>query len=104
MNIQVVLTLKSNEMVEQSRPWINFNWSKFSDTQRGFIQEQLQCCGLETTSDRVSGKCKYENTCMEKFVQIGKNLRNITQKFILVLFFIETLGLLILALLKFGKK
>lgn len=103
LNIQIVLALKSNRLVEDNKSWLNSSWSMFSDPQRSFVQGRFQCCGFETLTDRSGGGCPYKRNCLDQFVQISKALRARSQKFLLVLFFIETLGFCILSFLKFGR-
>ncbi|KAI5169698.1 hypothetical protein PAEPH01_0927 [Pancytospora epiphaga] len=103
LNIEIILAMMSSRLVDKGGPWINENWSNFSQFQRTFVEKQFECCGLETVTDRPGNNCKFTSNCMAKFVPIMKALRSLVQKSLMVLFFLETLSLCILSFLKFGK-
>lgn len=103
LNLQIILAIKSNGIVENSRPWISARWGGLSDSQREFIQDKFQCCGLETVSDRSGSGCTHAAECLGKFRKISISLRGLSQGFLLFMFFTETLSLCILSFLKFGK-
>lgn len=100
LNLQLFMILNNFEIIEKIKPWINNSWTSFSDFQRDYIQKQFKCCGLETLNNINSDKCEYTNVCMDTFLNIIKNLQYFLNKFTLALFIIETIGLLILALVK----
>lgn len=104
MNLQVILSLKSGMLPEKSRPWFNSEWSQFTNEQRNYVQGRLGCCGLETTTDRPGTICRSNINCMDKLITITKNMRNLSQKLLVTMFFVETIALSIFALLRFGKK
>ena len=103
MNLEVILSLKSGIFVENSRPWLSAQWSNFTNAQRNFVQQELACCGMETSGDRPGTTCSSQVPCVGKFLVILEKMRNISQKTLAVMFFLETVGLSILALLRFGK-
>ncbi|KAI4291805.1 hypothetical protein PAPHI01_1079 [Pancytospora philotis] len=101
LNLQLLLSFNSNRLLVGNKDWLNRNWMSFSDTQKSVVEDHLECCGLETTLDRSSHGCQHQISCMSKARSIGFAMHAIVQKTVLLLFFIETLSLCVLACLRF---
>lgn len=102
-NIQILLAMKSNKITENNEDWMNERWNYFSIQQKAFIQNKFGCCGLETTTDRASGKCVFDVPCANFFEKMLRTLRSLIQKVLVFMFFLETVSLSTFGFLKFIK-
>lgn len=103
LNLQVYLAIKSNRIVENSGPWSSGRWASLTLSQKAYIQKTFGCCGLETTTDRVAGKCNFDTPCLPFFEIMLRTIRHWVQKVLIYLFFIETVSLATFGFLKYIK-
>ena len=96
MNLEIVIALQSNRLADNNTKWLSSGWEGLSAAQREYIQEHMKCCAsLE--------KCKYGKDCLAKFQDMTMAMRGASEKFLIALFFMETLSLSVLSFLKFGR-
>ncbi|ELA41094.1 uncharacterized protein VICG_01887 [Vittaforma corneae ATCC 50505] len=103
MNIQIILAISSNRILDKRVLWMNERWNALSAVQKEYVQRKFQCCGLETTSDRSTPRCKFNVPCSSVLESVLRTLRNTSQLVLVYMFFIETLSLCTLSFLKFIK-
>lgn len=97
MNLEMIMAFQSNKLVKDNTRWINSSWADLSDIQKDYVQEHMKCCG------EGEDTCKYEGKCLDKFKGTIMVMRSVLEKFLVCMFFIETLSLSVLSFLKFGK-
>ncbi|KAI5149270.1 hypothetical protein ENBRE01_0803 [Enteropsectra breve] len=104
INLQLFIAAKGSILVENNTPWINRQWAGFSDIQKSFVENQLECCGLETITDRATPGCKHGLSCINKIKDAAFVLRSAVQRTIIGFFLIESVGACLLALMKINNR
>jgi tetraspanin-15 len=104
MNLQVFLAVKSSNLHEKSFKWADTKWNEMFDEQRNFIQKEFRCCGLSSIGDRSGSSCGTATTgCMPAIAALAGKVEALVQRVLISSFFVESVGIGILALLKLRK-
>lgn len=104
MNLQAITALKSGLIPEKIVSWTNNRWNELDNSQKNHVQLRFKCCGFDNASDRPGSRCLGgAKGCLTPFIEISKSLRTIFQHILFTCFFVETLGMGILSVLKLRK-
>ncbi|ADM12659.1 uncharacterized protein Eint_111600 [Encephalitozoon intestinalis ATCC 50506] len=103
MNAQAMAVVKNSAIYEKSHSWADQRWSLLSEEQRNFIQMKFRCCGFFNPADRNGSSCGGEYGCAETIDKLSKSTVKLLQKILMFLFFLESVGVGILSMLRLRK-
>lgn len=98
MNIQMIVSIKSSLLPEKSISWGQALWINLNDYQKEFFKKKFQCCGWKENLT-----CNNKISCHDVLYKLALSLRFFIEKSLIFMFFIESVGLAILAILKLKK-
>ncbi|KAF7684763.1 hypothetical protein TCON_0062 [Astathelohania contejeani] len=101
MNIGFILLLITPQVIEHLPEWSNKRWDQINTEQRNFIQLQLECCGFNSKEDRPGTECAGNiEPCLQPLIDLSKMLVYNISKFSFFIFFVSSINLIILSMLK----
>ncbi|WUR02167.1 tetraspanin [Vairimorpha necatrix] len=104
MNLEFVLALKSSLLPEKSIKWGENIWIGLSEYQRNFLQEKFKCCGFKNKDDMSGAICDYEGVgCLKVLYDVSVSIRSFIERSVVFVLFIESIGLGIIATLRFRR-
>lgn len=99
MNLQMIVSIKTSLIPEKSLSWGQMIWTNLNEYQKDFFRKKFNCCGWLEDIECTNGV-----KCHDVLFKLALNLRSIVEKSIIFMFFIESVSMVILALLKLKKK
>lgn len=103
MNAQAIMAVKSSVIHERSNVWADRRWGLLSENQRDFVQSKFRCCGFLSPSDRSGPSCAGEGGCAGAIHELSRNISTLVERVLMLSFFLESVGIGILSMLRLRK-